>query len=62
MLTRIFKKKKGEEVTRGWKKIHKFHNLFSSPDIIRMTRKNGDESGGECSTHEGHKKSVQLDR
>jgi hypothetical protein len=33
------------EVTGGWRKLHikDLHNLFSSPDIIRLTK--GDEQG-----------------
>jgi hypothetical protein len=34
---RIFKVKR-DEVTGGWRKLHneEFHNLYSSPNIIRM--------------------------
>jgi hypothetical protein len=36
-LRRIFGQK-GEEVTGGWRKLHKeeLHNLYPSPSIIRM--------------------------
>jgi hypothetical protein len=39
MLRRIFEPKR-DEVTGGWRKLHneKFHNLYSSPDIIRMIK------------------------
>jgi hypothetical protein len=31
---------KREEVTRGWRTVHneELHNLYSSPDIIRVTK------------------------
>jgi hypothetical protein len=31
---------KRDEVTGGWRKLHnkEFHNLYSSPNIIRMNR------------------------
>jgi hypothetical protein len=37
VLRRIFGPKR-EEVTREWRKLHseKFHNLYSSPNIIRQ--------------------------
>jgi hypothetical protein len=36
-------------VTGGWRKLHneEFHNLYSSPSIIR----NEDEVGGTCGTN-----------
>jgi hypothetical protein len=38
VLRRIFGPKT-EEVTGGWKKLHEeFHNLYSSPSIIRMIK------------------------
>jgi hypothetical protein len=39
MLRRIFGSKR-DEVTGGWRKLHneKLHNLYSSPDIIRMIK------------------------
>jgi hypothetical protein len=38
-LRRIFGPKRGE-VTGGWRKLHneEFHNLYSSPSIIRMMK------------------------
>jgi hypothetical protein len=38
-LRRIFGPKR-VEVTRGWRKLHneELHNLYSSPNIIRMIR------------------------
>jgi hypothetical protein len=39
MLRRIFGPKR-DEVTRKWIKLHRkeLHNLYSSPDIIRMIK------------------------
>jgi hypothetical protein len=39
VLRRIFGPKKGE-IIRGWRKLHneEFHNLYSSPNIIRMIK------------------------
>jgi hypothetical protein len=42
MLRRIFAPKR-DEVTLGWRKLHneELHNLYSSPDIIRMIKEDG---------------------
>jgi hypothetical protein len=39
VLKRIFGPKR-DEVTGGWRKLHneELHNLYSSPDIVRMIR------------------------
>jgi hypothetical protein len=39
VLRRIFGPK-GDEVTGGWRKLHneELHNLYSSPNIIRMIK------------------------
>jgi hypothetical protein len=39
MLRRMFGSKR-DEVTRGWRKLHneELHNLYSSPDTIRMIK------------------------
>jgi hypothetical protein len=37
VLRRIFGPKR-DEVTGGWRKLHKLHNLCSSPSIIRMIK------------------------
>jgi hypothetical protein len=39
VLRRIFVPKR-DEVTRDWRKLHneELHNLYSSPDIIRMIK------------------------
>jgi hypothetical protein len=42
VLRRTFVPKR-DEVTGGWRKLHneELHNLYSSPDIIRMIRSRG---------------------
>jgi hypothetical protein len=42
---------KGTEVTGGYRKLHnkEFHNLYSSPNVIRMIKE--DEMGRACSTN-----------
>jgi hypothetical protein len=42
VLRRIFGPKR-DEVTGDWRKLHneELHNLFSSPNIIRMTSQRG---------------------
>jgi hypothetical protein len=39
VLRRIFGPKR-DEVTKGWRKLHneEFHNLYSSPGVIRMIK------------------------
>jgi hypothetical protein len=41
-----------EEVAGGWRRLHneELHNLYSSPDIIRVINSRV-EIGGTCSTH-----------
>jgi hypothetical protein len=58
VLRRIFGPK-GDEVTGEWRKLQneEFHNLYSSPDIIRQVMAN--EVGRACSTHGRGEKSVQ---
>jgi hypothetical protein len=48
---RIFGPKR-DEVTGGWRKLHneELHNLYSSPNIIRMFQVKEDEMGKACST------------
>jgi hypothetical protein len=50
---------KRDEVTGEWRKLHneEFHNLYSSPDIIRQVKAN--EVGEACSTHGRGEKGVQ---
>jgi hypothetical protein len=47
VLRRIFGPKR-DKVTGEWRKLHneEFHNLYSSPDIIRQIKAN--EVGGAC--------------
>jgi hypothetical protein len=49
MLRRIFGPQ-SDEVTGGCRKLHKeeFHNLYSSPRIIRMDQVKVDEMGRAC--------------
>jgi hypothetical protein len=44
----------------GWRKLHneELHNLFSSPNIIKVPIM-GDKRGGTCGTHDGEEKSIQ---
>jgi hypothetical protein len=51
VLRRIFGPKRDEE-TREWRKLHNkdFHDLYSSPSIIRII-KSLREMGGSCSTY-----------
>jgi hypothetical protein len=41
------------EIIGGWRKLHneKLHNLYSSPNIIRIDHIKEDEMGRECSTY-----------
>jgi hypothetical protein len=50
---------KREEVTGGWRKLHneEYHDLYSSPSIIRMIQVKEGEMDRECSTS-GEKRSV----
>jgi hypothetical protein len=50
VLTRIFEPKR-EEVTGGWRKLHtqRFHDLYSSPSIIRMIKSRRMKWAGACS-------------
>jgi hypothetical protein len=53
MLRRIFGPK-GEEVVGGWRRLHteELHNLYASPNIIRVTKSRRLRIGGSCSTHD----------
>jgi hypothetical protein len=53
VLRRIFGSGR-DEVTGGWRKLlnEEFHNLYSSPSIIRVIE---DEMGRDCSTNERKK-------
>jgi hypothetical protein len=56
VLRRIFGPKR-DEMIGGWRKLHneKLHNLYPSPNIIRMIKSSRMEMGRACSTH-GEKK------
>jgi hypothetical protein len=53
VLRRIFGLRR-DEVTEDWRKLRneKLHNLYSSPNIIRMIKE--DEMGRACSTNGGN--------
>jgi hypothetical protein len=57
VLRRIFGPKR-DEVTGGCRKLHneELHNLYSSPSIIRIIKK--DEMGGACSTNGGEEECI----
>jgi hypothetical protein len=57
VLRRIFGPKR-DKVTRDRRKLHneELHNLYFSPNIIRMTKPKGDGMGGACSAHGGDEK------
>jgi hypothetical protein len=40
VLRRIFDPKRGKKIIGGWRKLHneELHNLYASPDIIRMMK------------------------
>jgi hypothetical protein len=54
VLKKIFGPKR-DEVTGDWKKLHneELHNLYSSPNIIRMIKVKENEMGRACSTNGG---------
>jgi hypothetical protein len=58
VLRRIFGPK-SNEVTGDWRKLHKeeLHNLYSSPNVIRMI-KSRRMRWGACSTNEGEEKYI----
>jgi hypothetical protein len=59
VLRRIFGSKR-DEVMTGWRNLHseEFHNLYSSPSIIRMIIKE-DEMDRACSTNGGEAECIQ---
>jgi hypothetical protein len=59
MLRRIFGPKR-DEVTGEWRKLHneELHDLYSSPNIIRIIKVEEDEMGGVCSTNVGEEERV----
>jgi hypothetical protein len=54
VLRRIFGPKR-DEVTGEWRKLHnkELHDLYSSPNIIRIIKSRRMIMGGPCSTNEG---------
>jgi hypothetical protein len=49
VLRSIFRHR-SDEVTRGWRKLHKkIHNLYTSPNIIRMINSNRIRQAGQAS-------------
>jgi hypothetical protein len=46
---------------RGWRRLHneELHNLYASPNVIRVIMSMRMKMGGACSTHGIHKKCVQ---
>jgi hypothetical protein len=42
-----------EEVLEGWRRLHneELHNLYPSPNIIKVIKNKDDEMGGACSMH-----------
>jgi hypothetical protein len=46
---------KRDEVTGEWRRLHneKLHDLYSSPNIIRVIKPRGMRWGGACSTYGG---------
>jgi hypothetical protein len=54
---RIFEPKR-DEVTGDWRKLHneEFHNLYSSPNTIRMIKE--DEMGRACGTNGGEEECI----
>jgi hypothetical protein len=48
-------------VTGGWRRLHneELHNTYSSPNIIRVIKSNG-EMNGACSTQGRDEKCVQC--
>jgi hypothetical protein len=47
-------------VTGDWTKLHneELHNLYSSPNIIRMIQEKEDEIGRTCSTNGGEEEYI----
>jgi hypothetical protein len=53
VLRRIVGPKREED--RSWRKLHndELHNLYSSPNIVRVIEIKENEVGGTCGTHGG---------
>jgi hypothetical protein len=52
MLRRIFRPKR-EEVKGGWRRLHneELHNLYASPNVIRVIKSRKREWGSRSNTH-----------
>jgi hypothetical protein len=61
VLRRIFGPRR-EEVTGDWRKLHneELHNLYSSPNIIRMIQVKEDAMARPCSTNGGEKECIRI--
>jgi hypothetical protein len=59
VLRQIFGPKREED--RSWRKLHndELHNLYSSPNIVRVIKIKEDEVGGTCGTHGGGVRCLQ---
>jgi hypothetical protein len=59
VLRRIFGPKR-DEVTGDWRKLHnrELHNLYSSPNIIRMMKSRKMRLGRACSTNGGDEECI----
>jgi hypothetical protein len=51
---------KRDDVTGDWRKLHneELHNLYSSPDIIRMIKSRRMRLGRACSTNGGDEECI----
>jgi hypothetical protein len=60
VLGRIFRRKR-DEVTGVWRKLHneELHDLYSSPNIVRVKKIEINMMGGTCSWDEGEESPVQ---
>jgi hypothetical protein len=61
VLWRIFGPK-WEELTGGWRRLHnkELHNLYGSPNIIRMIKIKEYEMGRTCNTNGRDEKFIQY--
>jgi hypothetical protein len=58
-LRKIFGPKREED--GSWRKLHndELHNLYSSPNIVRVIKSRRMRGGGICGTHEGGERCLQ---
>jgi hypothetical protein len=59
VLRRIFGPKR-DEIIGGWRKLHneELHNLYGTPNIIRMMKSRRMRWGGACSTNGGEEECI----